>query len=90
MSKFLFVLLLLLVAIGLVAVKYRRGLLALFRIYRQIREARQIALRNQGAAQGTSNVEDALEMRVCRNCSRWFQSDGQGICPDCIGVAGRK
>lgn len=89
MSKFLFVLLLLLVTTGLVAFKYRRGLLALFRIYRQIREARRIALRNQGEVQRNSHSEDALEMRVCRNCSRWFQSNGQAICPECIGITDR-
>lgn len=90
MSKFLFVLLLLLMTTGLVAFKYRRGLVALFRIYLQIREARRITLRNQEEVRRKSKKEDALEMRVCKNCSRWFQSDGQAICLECIGITVRK
>lgn len=87
MSKFLFVLLVLLVTVGLLAFKYRRGLLALVRIYRQIKEARRASLENRGESDRTSVGVDALEMKVCRNCSRWFQSEGQAICHECMGVA---
>lgn len=78
MTKFLVVLAIILISLGYVTIRYRRGIIAGIKLYRVLRDGRREIKNKPSPASKTS-----LEMRLCKSCNRWFQSDGTSICIDC-------
>lgn len=79
MTKLLFVLVVLAIALSYVAIRYRRGIIAAIKIYKALRSGYRRAEKSE-----TTPPRTSIEMKLCGSCTRWFQSEGGSLCNECI------